>query len=98
MKENRLEIYVNGIQNIFTLRFLDSSSLRVQGVKWHNFFKASSISINLLGFYVLIPIKTKVRNRTNPEPGLILSLTNSRLRIYLLVSKKQSQHIQPNGY
>jgi hypothetical protein len=43
------------------------------------------------GFSALTSIKTKHRNRLNPEPALILALTMIRPRIEVLVCQKQAQ-------
>jgi hypothetical protein len=43
------------------------------------------------GFSALTSIKTKHRNRLNPEPALILALTKIHPRIEVLACQKQAQ-------
>jgi hypothetical protein len=99
LKENLLEITVDSSLKI-KFENLSICDFCIYARKEYKELSDTAISHHLpfpstylceQGFSALTSIKTKHRNRLNPESALILSLTNIRPRIEELACRKQSQ-------
>ena len=97
LKENLLELSVDSSNEIYFTQHALCQFWTFASLEYKNI---SNVAITQLlpfhstylceqGFSALTTIKTKLRNRLDPEPSLILALTNIRPRISQILELKQ---------